>query len=134
MTAITVRWYDELLAVGLAPADSDSARVDGNAPIHGMLFTAAGMTLLFSYRHAENVGPEVRVEGPFRALTVPGPLDFSLTGILVSLLTPLAQADISVFTLSTFDTDWILVPVGSTGAATQALIEAGHTVMTEEHG
>ena len=47
---------------------------------------------------------------PFTAFEVEGPLDFALTGVLVELLTPLAEAGISVFTLSTFDTDWILVP------------------------
>jgi uncharacterized protein len=63
---------------------------------------------------------------------VQGPLDFSLTGILASLLKPLADAEISIFTLSTFDTDWVLVPAGSTGSATRALRAAGHTVVTEE--
>lgn len=42
-------------------------------------------------------------------LKVEGPLDFSLTGILSALLLPLAEHKISVFTISTFDTDYILV-------------------------
>ena len=49
-----------------------------------------------------------------RARTSPsrstGPLDFALTGVLYALLAPLAEAEISVFTISTYDTDWILVP------------------------
>ncbi len=48
-------------------------------------------------------------EKEFRALKVKGPLGFSLTGVLASLLTPLAEAGISVFTLSTYETDYILV-------------------------
>ena len=48
-------------------------------------------------------------EKGFRALKVEGPLDFSLTGILATLLVPLAAAEISVFTVSTYDTDYILV-------------------------
>ena len=47
---------------------------------------------------------------PFTAFEVEGPLDFALTGVLAELLAPLAEAEISVFTLSTYDTDWILVP------------------------
>ena len=43
------------------------------------------------------------------ALMVEGPLDFSLTGILASLLEPLAKAKISIFAISTFDTDYLLV-------------------------
>ena len=45
----------------------------------------------------------------WRALKVEGPLDFSLTGILSALLQPLAEQKISIFAISTFDTDYILV-------------------------
>lgn len=45
----------------------------------------------------------------WRALRVPGPLDFALTGVLAKLTAPLAEADISIFALSTFDTDYLLV-------------------------
>lgn len=48
-------------------------------------------------------------EKNFRALKVNGPLDFSLTGILASLLNPLAAAGISVFAISTYNTDYILI-------------------------
>ncbi len=45
----------------------------------------------------------------WRALKVEGPLDFSLTGILSALLQPLAEQKISIFALSTYDTDYIMV-------------------------
>src|SRR3989344_4882803 len=51
----------------------------------------------------------VRVEKDWRAFKVQGPLDFSLVGVLARLLAVLAEAGISVFTISTFDTDYILV-------------------------
>lgn len=51
----------------------------------------------------------IRTEKGWRAFKVEGPLDFSLTGILVTLLQPLAEQRISVFAISTFDTDYILV-------------------------
>jgi hypothetical protein len=60
-------------------------------------------------------------EGPWRALKVAGPLDFSLTGILTSLTRPLAEAGISVFALSTYDTDYLLVPAEQAEAAMAAL-------------
>ena len=47
-------------------------------------------------------------EGPFKAFKIEGILEFSLTGILAKLITPLAQASISVFTLSTFNTDYTI--------------------------
>ena len=70
----------------------------------------------------------VRTEGGWRALKVLGPLDFSLTGILAGLASALAEAGVSIFALSTFDTDYILVKEGSLGAAIAALREQGHTV------
>lgn len=50
-----------------------------------------------------------KIETGWRALKVAGPLDFGLTGVLSSLASPLAQAKISIFTISTFDTDYILI-------------------------
>ncbi|MBA8826051.1 hypothetical protein FHX42_003417 [Saccharopolyspora lacisalsi] len=131
MTGLTVRWHDEQLAVGLVPSSAAPVEL-GEAPIRARLSTAEGDTIVFAYRATIDVetrtGADLHIEGPFRALEVQGPLDFSLTGILASLLAPLAEAEISVFTLSTFDTDWVLVPAALTGAATSALTAAGHTV------
>ncbi|MEM6431504.1 MAG: ACT domain-containing protein, partial [Deinococcota bacterium] len=51
----------------------------------------------------------VRISQPWRALKVQGPLDFKLTGILLRIAEPLADAGISIFAMSTFDTDYVLV-------------------------
>jgi len=50
-----------------------------------------------------------------------GPFDLGLTGILVELLKPLKAATIPIFALSTYDTDWILVPWGQVSEAVEAL-------------
>jgi hypothetical protein len=56
------------------------------------------------------VPPSVeRVERPFRALRVHGPIPFDATGVAAGLIAPLAAAGIPVFVISTFDTDWLLV-------------------------
>lgn len=68
------------------------------------------------------------VQGPYAAFEVAGPTDSALTGVLAGLLRPLADGGISVFALSTFDTDWVLVPTGSTAPATAAWRAAGHAV------
>ena len=65
---------------------------------------------------------------PFTAFQVDGTLDFALTGVLVELLAPLAEAEISVFTISTFDTDWILVPGGDADRAAEEWRRRGHDV------
>ena len=49
------------------------------------------------------------VEGPWSALRIIGQLDFSLTRILSQCSTLLADAQISLFAVSTFDTDYFLV-------------------------
>ena len=45
----------------------------------------------------------------WKCIKVKGPLDFNLTGILAGISDILAQAKISIFAISTFDTDYILV-------------------------
>ena len=67
-------------------------------------------------------------QGPFTAFAVEGPLDFALTGILSGLLAPLAEDGISVFTVSTFDTDWMLVGTDAADRAEEAWRRSGHTV------
>jgi len=50
-----------------------------------------------------------QVNGGWRCFRVAGTLDFNLTGILASLTAPLAAERVSVFAVSTFDTDYVLV-------------------------
>ena len=63
----------------------------------------------------------VRAEHGFRAFKVMGPLDFALTGVLSGLLLPLAAVGVSVFTLSTYDTDYLLVREAQLDRAREAL-------------
>jgi hypothetical protein len=76
----------------------------------------------------EAVPPGMRAERGFRCLAVAGPLDFTLTGILATLTVPLAAASISVFVLSTFDTDLLLIREPLLAQAVAALRAAGHRV------
>lgn len=64
----------------------------------------------------------------WRALAVEGPLAFELTGILASLAEPLAQAGVSIFALSTYSTDIILIKENMLPHAVQALQAAGHII------
>lgn len=79
---------------------------------------------------AEELAPEdVKCERGWRALQVNGVLDFSLTGILFRLLQPLTEAKISIFALSTYDTDYILVREERLQDAVAALRGAGYPVI-----
>jgi len=77
---------------------------------------------------ASVVPSDVVVESGWRAIKVVGPLDFSLTGILLSLAQPLADAGVSIFALSTYDTDYVLVKEAALPEAVAALSAAGHRI------
>ena len=70
------------------------------------------------------------VEGDWSLLKVNGPVPFDQTGVLESFAAPLANAKISIFAVSTFDTDYILVKSWSLGSACEALCSAGHELVS----
>ena len=67
-------------------------------------------------------------EDGWRAFRVQGSLDFSLVGILASIAGCLADAGISIYALSTFDTDYALVKAKDFDRALNALAEAGYRI------
>ena len=76
----------------------------------------------------DQVTPEVEQEGGWRCLMVSGPLDFNQVGVLAALAQPLAEAGISIFAMSTYRTDYILVREKDLGLAISALRKAGHCI------
>lgn len=74
------------------------------------------------------VPAEIKAERGWRALKLEGPFEFTLTGILASVLNPLAEAKIGIFALSTYCTDYVMVKSGQLEAALEALQSAGHEV------
>ena len=65
-------------------------------------------------------------ETGWSCLKILGPLDFSLTGILAGVTAVLKDAEISVFAVSTYDTDYILLKAGKLQEARKALMESGY--------
>jgi hypothetical protein len=70
----------------------------------------------------------VRCERDYRALRVRGQLPPDLVGILLSIAEPLAQAGLSIFAISTYDTDYVLVKERDLAAPLKALRGAGHQI------
>jgi hypothetical protein len=66
--------------------------------------------------------------GPYVAFSVAGTLDLGLTGVLSRILLPLAEAEVPVFALATYDTDWVLVPAARNEDATEAWRRSGFDV------
>ena len=74
------------------------------------------------------VPPGARAEGGWRCLRVKGPLGFGLTGILASLAVPLASSGVSIFVVSTYDTDYVMLQERDLERAAHALERAGHAL------
>jgi len=70
----------------------------------------------------------VRAESGWRLLAVKGPLAFEIVGLLAELSSQLAAANISIFAISTFDTDYIATRDDDFERALETLAAAGHTV------
>lgn len=79
----------------------------------------------------DSVPEGVTCERGWRCLRVVGTMPFSVVGVLASLTVPLADTGISVFAVSTFDTDYLLVKEGVWERAIEALVRYGHTVQKE---
>jgi len=73
------------------------------------------------------VPADVHSQGGWRVIKVHGPFMLSEVGVLASLVGPLAAARVSVLTIATFDTDYLLVSSENLDPAISALERAGHT-------
>ena len=78
---------------------------------------------------ADAVPADVKNTAGWRALKVRGPLDFELVGILAGLSAVLAGAEVPIFAISTYNTDYILVPGSQLDAAVAGLEGAGYCVV-----
>jgi uncharacterized protein len=109
-------------------------QLDPVAPIpewasQGEFFSISRTTDELSVVCETDLVPEnIKSEPDWRGLKVLGPLDFSLVGILAELAAVLAVAGVSIFAISTYDTDYLLVKANQFDAAIGALRQAGHTV------
>jgi len=76
----------------------------------------------------DTVPDGVDCERGWRCLRVAGAMPFSVVGVLASLTSPLAEATISIFAISTFDTDYLLVKAEKLDDAVATLRRVGHSV------
>ena len=76
----------------------------------------------------ENVPDEIQAERDWRCVQVQGSFDFSLAGVHASIAIPLAEANISILAIATYETDYILIKDTDLEHALEVLREAGHTI------
>ena len=77
------------------------------------------------------ISEDILCNKDWRIIKVAGPLDFSLVGIIADLSSVFKKKNIPIFTISTYDTDYILVKQKDINAGIQALTENGHTISIE---
>ena len=112
-------------------------------PPHGPWPSPVGSTSIFSVTRTEHetsvVCPETHepsgavIEPGWRCLEVVGPLDFGMVGVMAGIRDWLARAAVSVFVVSTYDTDYILVRGQHLDDAVSSLARDGYQV-SECHG
>ena len=126
ISALELRVLDDTLALVRLPADAPVPAWVGGRDFLAVVRTRWELSIVCR----EDTVPVTlaEVQRDFRAFAVVGTLDFAQTGVVASLAQPLAAAGISIFGVSTYDTDHILVRADRLEDAKRALIAAGHTI------
>jgi hypothetical protein len=126
--SFTLTLLDDRLAV---------SRLDAREPVPDWASKAPGLLSITRTAHelslvtaasAVPAGGDVVAAAGWRAFALEGTFDFALTGVLVAILAPLAQAGIGIFAFSTYDTDHVMVREDDVDRAAASLRAAGHTV------
>ena len=74
----------------------------------------------------------VRSETDWVGLKLEGTFPFAMTGVLASFLQPLAEAEIPIFAIATFDTDYVLLKRDRLEQALSVLSAAGHELTVSD--
>jgi hypothetical protein len=122
------------LTLTILPDSLASCRLDADAAIPTWA-TASGFSSItrtaeeLSIVCLQSLVPDgIRCERDWRCFKLAGPIPFTMVGVLASLVQPLAEAGISVFAISTFDTDYLLVKAADFKGAIDALRQHGFSL------
>ena len=124
MPALTLALLEETYAICRFPAGT---RVELPSPDpFSLLVQAVEETTLVC--PLEHIPAEAEIDADWRCFRILQNFDFSVPGILASVLDPLAKAGIGIFATSTFSTDYVLVKTSDADRAVEALRAAGHSL------
>lgn len=116
---------DKLSVCRLAPSEKVPAWAMSGGGFTSVTRTADELSVVCP----QGAAPKgTKCESGWRIFKIEGPLDFALTGILVAVGKPLADAGVSIFAVSTYDTDYVMVKEQNVEKAVRALAAAGHHV------
>ena len=122
---LTLHLLPDTLAVCRLDPDAPAPAWANQGPFCALTRTSDELSIICLQA---NVPAGVVCEPDWRALKVVGPLGFSMIGVLAGIAGALAKARISLFAVSTFDTDTIMVKSTDLGGAIAALEKAGYTI------
>lgn len=80
----------------------------------------------------ENIAEGIKSEKDWRVFKVEGPLDFFLVGILSKISGLMAEEGISIFAISTYDTDYILIKEKDISKAIEKFVKQGYCIVQEK--
>ncbi len=120
---LRLRVLPEELAVWKLPPDAPLPSSVGERGFWSVTRTSEELSVVSVSRL---VPPGLPSERGWRCIGVKGPLPFNLVGVLAALSGPLAEAGVSIFVVSTFDTDYLLVKDHQLELARTVLLQAGH--------
>ena len=83
-------------------------------------------------RQSDSISESADANQDWRILKIEGPLDLSSTGIIANISGILAERSIPIFTISTYDTDYILVKNHDLNNAIETLKAIGHKTTFEK--
>jgi len=122
---LTIVVYQKMYAVcRLEPQAVIPAWADG-AEFVSVTRTAAELSIVCQQ---DKLPGDVRAEKNRRLMRIEGKLGFELTGVLASVTAPLSKAELSIFAMSTYDTDYLLIADEDLQKAAEMLEAAGHTI------
>jgi hypothetical protein len=116
---------DTLAICRLGPGDSIPAWANAPQPFVTLSRTPTELSIT-ALEHL--VASVAGCQHGYRPVRVQGPLPLDLVGVVAAMAQPLADAGVSLFAISTFETDYILVQDSDLPRALAAWLRAGHTV------
>ena len=123
------------LSLRILPEGMAVCRFEPTAPLPDWIGDTGFYSITRTEAELTIVCPETRLapgtisETGWRCFKALGPLDFSEIGIIFSLTRPLAENGVSVFVISTFDTDYFMVKQKDLTKAIDALTAEGHEII-----
>jgi uncharacterized protein len=122
MPALTLSLLPETHAICRLPA-GEPVHLSSSSSFRMLVHAVEETTIVCPVSEAP---PGAEIDAGWRCFRILQSFDFSVPGILASVLQPLANAGIGIFATSTFSTDYVLVKSADHERAAEVLREAGH--------